>query len=326
MALLRNVLSKEAYYLLPHHTFGRRVGAVDSLIEGEDISKLHAVIEWRDEQWWLRDISRNGCWLNEQRLSDPQPLHCGQIIRFGSQPEHQLQVEESDAPRPLLLGMNAQSSTQAISDYHLLPDDVAPQAALFYCPQRQSWVLETLTEANTNDTGSQQRIISHEEILHVGEHCWRLHDSTPELATVDVSTTSPTIDSIHWIFRLSLDEEHVFLQLKHKRKLKKLGERSHHYLLVHLARLHFLHQQEDIDPDNCGWIDMDTLSREIGIDVNHLNIQVFRARKQISEALPPSFQVGSMLQRRRGQLRFLCPQLTIHKGEQIELSSDSCVA
>ncbi len=326
MAQLRNLVTQQVYYLLPHHTLGRRAGSVDSVIDGQSISKLHAVIEWRDEHWWLRDISRNGTWLNEQRLQEPQTLHCGQIIRFGDEPEHQFLVENNDAPRPLLLGMNAQSATQLITDYHLLPSEEAPQAALSFCAKRQSWILEQLDEGRSDASEASQRLLGREETLQLGEQCWRLHDTTPEMATLDSSSTGTNPDSLVWIFRLSLDEEHVFLELQYQRKLKKLGERSHHYLLVHLARLYFAHQQKGIDADNCGWIDMDTLSREIGIDVNHLNIQIFRARKQISEALPRAFQVAQVLQRRRGQLRLLCPQLNIHKGEHVELSTDSVVS
>ena len=50
MALLKNLDSQQLYYLLPHHTLGRRIGKVDSVISGEEISKLHAVIEYRDSQ------------------------------------------------------------------------------------------------------------------------------------------------------------------------------------------------------------------------------------------------------------------------------------
>ena len=44
---------------------------------------------------------------------------------------------------------------------------------------------------------------------------------------------------------------------------------------------------------------------------------MFRARKQISQAFNPK----DCLQRRRGELRLVCPQVNILKGDQLELST-----
>jgi hypothetical protein len=47
-------------YLNAYHCFGRSTTNVDTVILASEISRLHAIIEWANEQWLIRDISSNG--------------------------------------------------------------------------------------------------------------------------------------------------------------------------------------------------------------------------------------------------------------------------
>ncbi len=321
MALLLNTATQKATHLLPHHTFGRRADKVDSALEGEEISKLHAVIEWRGDSWCLKDISRNGCWINEEKLNAHQEytLKIGQVIRFGAAEQHSFQVQNIDEPKPMLLGMNPETTDQEIGNYHLLPNDDKPQAAIFYSQPQQSFIFEYLNFDAAEE--SDQQMLSHLELIELPPYCWCLFDSHPEKATVDINPgqTAPAMRDIMWRFNVSLDEEHIFIQLEEDDKTCRLGERSHHYLLLHLARIFHEHQKQGTDLDNCGWVDIEQLSKDLGLDSNHLNIQVFRARKQISNA----FNLSDHLQRRRGQLRLLCPKICIQKGDALELEQQT---
>jgi DNA-binding NtrC family response regulator len=53
-------------------------------IEDSKISRHHARIEQREGRWWLVDLgSRNGTWLQGQRVSGAVPLRLGEVIRVG---------------------------------------------------------------------------------------------------------------------------------------------------------------------------------------------------------------------------------------------------
>lgn len=60
--------------------------ADDNLLRIEDpfASANHALIAWREEQWWLEDLdSYNGTWINEDRITHPTPLMAGDRFRIG---------------------------------------------------------------------------------------------------------------------------------------------------------------------------------------------------------------------------------------------------
>lgn len=321
MAYLRNVQTNEVVYLLNHHTFGRRHELVDTCIPQPEISKIHAVIEWKGNQWEIRDLGRNGTWVNQRRLpaAASTVLEAGHIIQFANLPQHEWHVENTDRPANLLLGLNARSSTQhPITQYHLLPDNDNPLAALYLCSNRGHWILEPL---NGGDGGleSAESILAHGDVIELGEHQWRLFINGEPQHTIDLSNRQATTENCEFRFDVSLDEEHIELMLQYQNELIDLGERSHHYLLLHLARVKNKHAQQGLDQKYQGWISNEQLAKELGIGISHINIQIFRARKQISEAFPDMVGITELLQRRRGEVRFNCPLARITKGDHVEI-------
>lgn len=320
MAYLRNLQTNEKLYLLTHHTFGRRDGAVDTCILQPEISKIHAVIEWSGEQWEIRDLGRNGTWLDQKKLPTAQnsALKIGQIINFSNQKQNDWQVENLDKPTNLLLGLNDYSTTEAFNHYHLLPDNTEPLAALFLCSNRGQWVLETRSGSTDSQNENNERIIVNSDTIEVGRHQWKLFLNAEQQQTVDLLDNQANAENCEFQFEVSLDEEHTQLSLQYQNDTVKLGERSHHYLLLHLARLKFEHAEQGLDHKNQGWINNEQLAKELGIDISHINIQIFRARKQISEAYPNMLGLTDLLQRRRGEVRFNCPQAKVVKGDQLD--------
>ncbi|MHB0868361.1 MAG: FHA domain-containing protein [Chloroflexota bacterium] len=48
------------------------------------VSTSHAVIDYRDGGWWLSDLdSRNGTWVNGERITREVRLHPGDLVAFG---------------------------------------------------------------------------------------------------------------------------------------------------------------------------------------------------------------------------------------------------
>ncbi|MGE5618129.1 MAG: FHA domain-containing protein [Sphingomonadaceae bacterium] len=64
-------------------TVGRGPENTITLTDGY-VSTRHAVIDYRDGAWWLSDLnSRNGTWVNGERISSPVRLRPGDLVAFG---------------------------------------------------------------------------------------------------------------------------------------------------------------------------------------------------------------------------------------------------
>jgi hypothetical protein len=123
----------------------------------------------------------------------------------------------------------------------------------------------------------------------------------------------------HMQLDVSLNEEHVFLTLHDDAgRRRDLGERAHHYILLVLARLRVEDAARGIDRCSQGWVDMERLSTMIGLDRNHLNIQIFRARRQILAAATPLPPDTDVVERRRGEVRFGDFDVRIVRGARVE--------
>ncbi len=126
--------------------------------------------------------------------------------------------------------------------------------------------------------------------------------------------------SLH--FYVSLDEEHVCLEVQDSNLTFDLGERSHHYALLILARMRLVDATRQLDGQAQGWVDMERLAKMLGLDPGHLNIQIFRVRKQLAMALPPGAPVPELVQRRRGALRYGDLPFRITRGASFEANFD----
>ncbi len=65
-------------------TIGR--DAVNGMVLGfGKISRRHAVIEWADGEWWVRDLnSRNGTTVDGEPVARERTIHEGDVLRFGN--------------------------------------------------------------------------------------------------------------------------------------------------------------------------------------------------------------------------------------------------
>jgi predicted component of type VI protein secretion system len=93
VALLRDLsgfTGAAAHELTTRHTRISRRPGLDSnasrtlVIDDSNISRNHALIECRDDGFWIADLgSVNGTYVNDQRVSEqPQPLRSGDTVRF----------------------------------------------------------------------------------------------------------------------------------------------------------------------------------------------------------------------------------------------------
>lgn len=70
----------------PRITVGRSPQADVTFAADHNVSRLHAAIEWMGTHWTIVDdgLSRNGTFVNGERLSGRRRLQAGDLIRIGS--------------------------------------------------------------------------------------------------------------------------------------------------------------------------------------------------------------------------------------------------
>ena len=157
------------------------------------------------------------------------------------------------------------------------------------------------------------------EVAFGAEAMSRQYAINQALATMSVECASIELDDLCLHFQTSLNEEHTFLNVSHGNKRKiDLGERAHHYCLLTLARRRLNDAKNGLDPSSQGWVELAQLSKSLGLEPEHLNIQIFRARTQLVNALPQLAQLPSIIERRRGELRFGAHHFCIVRGSNIE--------
>ncbi len=315
MAYLIDTRAKRRQPLRAHHTIGRSADKADTVVADPAVSRIHAVLEWEHPGWRLRDLSRNGTWLDGRRLAagEGTPVRAGARLNLGGRNGPALVLEDAGEPCSMLLGDAEGCDDLLLAPYLFLPDETSPKLVVYYSPQRREWLYYPLGSGHEPLPGEP---LAHGQALAVEDLRWRVFLAETGRATA-ISGADQRLGDFEFLFDLSLDEECTRLRLRQGRHEIDLGERSHHYLLLQLARHRCDEARHGIDPGSQGWVDNELLAKELGVDLSHLNILIFRARKQLAEKLAGAVDSEPLVERRKGQVRFGCPRFTIHKGESL---------
>jgi hypothetical protein len=129
---------------------------------------------------------------------------------------------------------------------------------------------------------------------------------------------SPTHREVILRFELSQNEEHARLVLDTGHGWIDLGERVHHYALATLARMRLQDAKRSLDATSQGWVVATEFARMLGVDIQQVNLQVFRARRQVEDALRSESFVPLLVERRRGELRLGDYGFAVRRGALIE--------
>jgi hypothetical protein len=300
MAKLNNKHTDETILLLPTHVFGRQAVTCNTVLLNREASRIHANIVWDGEHWLLRDSSSNGTFLNRERLLRPTALQIGDVIQFGGAQVDYWEVIDTCHPFSALVPLSPGLQVIELTGMQALPSDNCPQVILVPTIDGR-WLCESETGIAELKSG---------DLVGVENAIWRFIAAQPSLATFfeESLPALPVVPALE--FKVSQNEEHVSLIINYNQQKIKLGERSHHYLIVTLARKRLSDEQKGIADAECGWINKDELCQMLGIDLNHINIHLFRFRKQLIEALPNSPALLQIIDARLGQVRL--SDVTIH--------------
>lgn len=316
MATLHDLTRKISFLLYTYHNIGRLAQMVDTVVDMEHISKHHLSIIWQDEHWQIRDLSRNGTWLNNRKL-EPYTLYAineGDTISMADPSQATFTVVDTLPPCDLLIpednGILDINNTVVLSQYNLLPNQQTPKLALFL--DNQQWYVESVDKED-----SQTILLDDNAIIELEQQCWRLWRCREELQTKQLSGPQFGLAQLAFDFDLSLDEEETHLVVQTPDGKVNLAIRSHHYLVLNLARYRAADSLKGIGSNNQGWVSHHQVMKDLGIDYCHLNILVHRARKQFCDALNVC-DAQSFIERHYGKLRFGGSRFKISKDLQVE--------
>jgi hypothetical protein len=324
MAYLSSPNSKYQLYLKTFHQFGRLASAVDTLIDSPNISRIHAIIEWIDSAWYIRDLSKNGVLLNDKKIQANKlyQLTISDRLCFAKQQHISFVVENLDEPKDALIpydeiGRSNDTPTTPIilEQYHFLPSELAPEIIVFYDLNEKSWFCENVADTSVSK-------VSDGELLKFSHSMWQLIKgadiSEKETLVIDEKSEQDLI----FIFNISQDEELTELIIKNNTDEISCDTRSHHYLTALLARYRSQDCQSSLPEYLQGWRTIEQLTKDIGLSESHVNIQIHRARKQLADKLHSLGLYGSLLiERKKGQVRFSANHYQIYKGQILEQDS-----
>jgi len=317
MATLLNKQTGEKITLVAQHIFGRHPDASNTVLLSEDVSRMHAVIFWEGEQWILKDTSTNGTFINGKMLirGEKNRLNQEDKINFGSTLSDTWELLNSDAPKCMLTPLKAGLPTIELDSIIALPSENAPEVTLYLTAEGQ-WICESPIGTNRLESG---------DLVGTHENMWRFIDANPTVETRTIEkkpVASP--HNIEFFFHVSQNEEHVSLTLKIDTQKFELGERTHHYLILVLARQRLADKAKKLTEREQGWVNKGVLSGMLGLSEDHINIQIYRFRKQITSALPKSLVLHQTIERRTGELRFAHSVIQIDGGLPLKNYIDNC--
>lgn len=307
----------DVIHLLFHHRLGRLSTAVDTVIADAAVSRIHMVIEYQHQEWTVLDMSRNGLWVNDHRISQHErvPLRKGDIISLGETRELQFTVADDSPPEHLLCQrdgpglpiVKAIPLREAISVF----DEQNTPATLSLTDE--GWLFES--ESNTQYLMNFDWLTLSEEVNGKSPTLWQL-----TLADILEHTAPMPEENAGAAVKLILKKRtetlptHATLQVNDE--TIDLEVRNHHDILLLLAERLQADLLEDREREESGWLYMDELTETLGISEKLINIQIHRLRKQLSQALAMHMDTKPLVMRRRGQLRVGFTQITAYKDNE----------
>lgn len=298
MAILTKHPGGPSFPLLSRHLVGRSRTA-DLHMTEPTVSGEHAVLRWTGREWELHDLgSRNGTIVDHRRLTPGErvALTRGTIIGFG-QADNAWCLTDDSSPTIIALPSGGGEPLCARDDLLALPGDDNPDAVV-YRAAGGDWVVEQGGEPTRVIDGGTVRAGGREFVVRV-----------PDMVapTWDVGAPAPHLGALTWRFSVSRDEEYIALVARSEHHEFDLGARAHHLLLLTLARSRLTDrkswaesnpERKSPPPDTAeGWVYQDELAAKLAIDETHLNVAVFRCRRQLAEA--GIIGAASIIERRR---------------------------
>lgn len=291
MAILKSVSAGHTVPLC-HHTRVGRSSDADLRLSDRRISSEHAVIAWNKGLWEAKDLgSRNGTLVDGRRLEAGvrAPLRVGSVLKFGSSDVEW--VLESEEP-PDVVALDVEEGRVIEGEHGLLR--FGKEHLLFTENGVDYWV---------ERDGLRSPIVDR-QVIEVKGHRYRISIPPPDESGHTVTADGVLLSrNVTLQFQVSPDEEHVQVRILGEGVRKELRSRSFDYMLLALARTRINDAASgELAPEEQGWVYADELARDLVLDVSHVNVDIYRARRRFASA---GIQDAEEMLERRSQTRAL---------------------
>ena len=307
MAYLKNTESGEENFLFGRHIVGR-LPESNTILSSADSSPIHAIISWNNGSWQIKDISAQGVYINGLKMPPASQcrMHQGDQIKFGNENGVAWTLLNEDPPQSMLIPMSSNLPAIALSDKVVALPSTENPFAILTKSRYGYWICESPEKTHELKSG---------DLVGDRDHQWQFVDwnALDGMKETNLAHSKKT-ELLSFLFNVSQDEEHVSLTVQVGEQKLPLGERSHHYLLLLLARKKMEHKLAGIAIEEQGWIVTSELSKMLGLSERHINIQIHRIRKQLIGLHPIYFDDHSVIERRIGALRLSGDSILIHGG------------
>jgi hypothetical protein len=282
------------------HSVGRSPSC-DLRVMDARVSAHHAEVRWSGSEWEVVDLaSTNGTWVGGRRLSPREhaSLAIGEEVCFGAE---ELRWRLVDAAPPAWSASEGDAHVDAVGGMLFLPGDDGTEAIVYTSPAGE-WVVE-----QGGDIGP----IAVDDVVRVGGRAWRLDLGPPP--TTATSPGGPSIYTAELLFEVSADEEYTELAVRYDARSSPLGALSCFYTLLCLARHRLADAAAGVASGEEGWMELDTLARQLRSRESQINLDVHRIRQRFAAAGFPD--AANIVERRRyrKQLRIGTPRLTVRR-------------
>ena len=271
-------------------TIGRSPSS-DMVLTEETVSWHHAHLWVEGDQVWVRDLnSRNGTYINDERIRAAQPLEPSQTLRIG---------------RELTLHITSGQPTEAMHISWLLEDmrdsllfpirgerlrlGSAPDADVRIpdAPARAATVMAHADGALQLGQASELRALAEGEVFHVQERAYRIVRATDTHApTVEWSSRAPYPYTAEVTSQGPSGTQARLTDPNSDAELLLTGNRG--ILLYVLARKLIEDRAANMSPASEGWCNDQDVLRAIwgrnATDTNTLHVLVYRLRKAAEKA------------------------------------------
>ena len=275
-----------------------RAPSCELQLSDDRISSEHALLSWRGGTWELQDLySRNGTFVDERALA-------GTVIGLGRSAE---QCTLTDAGPPIAFAIAVEPPhivVEVQSKFIALPDSDEPE--LTNIERDEGWWLE-------RDDGLERLVDG--AILSTRAGAWRLHLPESVPPTRDAEDSILTLTSLTVTFVVDPQGKPKLIRLSRGGQRRvELESRAHHAVLLALARVRLAERERPAAEQ--GWIASDALLASLGYDVNRLNVEIHRARRQFADV--GVIDAAALVERRR-ENRAL--RLSVGNLEIVELTA-----
>ena len=307
MAMISNASQGIEMILQANHIVGRHPATSHLVLKDPKASRMHATISWNGVDWIIHDNSTNGTFVNGSKIRNKgvKALKKGDKISFVTAQSNLWQVLDTSAPSSMLIPESSGAPLVILDSIAVLPNEEAPEVALYQDPNGE-WFCEC-------EKGTWQL---HDGVkVETSEYIWRFVEGRGCDETLETNGKRQfEYDDISIEFKVSQNEEHVSMTIHVDGQTHDLGERNHHYLLLLLARKYVEDTNNRFAENERGWIDKHELERMLLQSEVYINMLIYRFRKQYEQILPENLLLPQLVQRRKGEVRFIAHKVNISGG------------